>query len=375
MNSKLPQSIYSLFAGFADSVTSEKLRPNYDGSSQTLLRYEPYGVTGFILPWNGPHLLLAFKLAPALMAGNTVVFKAAPETSLDLITFAEAIKEAGFPPGVINFITGGREAGDALVRHPGVSKIGFTGSTDAGRKIAAACGEALKPVSLELGGKSAAIVLDDADIDLLVQHIPQTLIPVNGQACNANTRVLVPRSMEDYVVERLAEGMRNIIVGDPRDEKSVYGPLAAKRQLERVEHYINLGIKEGADLVVGGGRPAGLNRGYYIEPTLSRNVTNDMTIAREEVFGPVLTVIPYDSEKEAIAISNDSNFGLGGIVYTADHDRGVNVARQVETGSIGINRYGVDYNTPFGGYKDSGVGRDLGPEAINAFRQSKAIYV
>lgn len=373
-NSTAPASIYRNFASLADRYVVEEVRPSFNGTT-TVIRQEPLGVVGFILPWNAPHLLLAFKLAPALLAGNTVVFKAAPETSLDLAVFAEAINAAGFPPGVVNFFTGGRLAGDALVRHPQVAKIAFTGSTAAGRNVAEACGRSLKPVTLELGGKSAAILLEDVDIDRFVADIPRTCLSLAGQSCHANSRILAPRGRYEEIVAKVAEAMAGFTVGDPFEPGTVWGPLVAERQRDRVEAYIRSGVDEGAKLVTGGGRPRHLPRGFYIEPTVFRDVDNRMTIAREEIFGPVLGVIPYDDVDDAIAISNDSAFGLGGVVYTEDHDRGVEVARRIESGSIGVNRYGVDYNAPYGGYKDSGLGRELGYEAVNTFRQSKAIYV
>lgn len=374
VNTVAPQAVYNTFAKMGTQFVDEESREGYDGTS-TIIRHQALGVAGFILPWNAPHLLLAFKMAPALLAGNTVVFKAAPETSLDLPIFAEAVAAAGIPPGVINFITGGRNAGELLVRHPDVAKVGFTGSTDAGRAVAATCGQELKPVTLELGGKSAAIVLDDADLDDFTGQLPMSLLPASGQVCYATTRILASRERYDEVVDAVSSTMASIPLGDPSDESSVWGPLVTSSQRNRVQGYIDAGLDEGAKLVIGGGQPSWAHKGFYIEPTVFRDVDNSMRIAREEIFGPVVCIIPFDNEQQAIDIANDSDFGLGGTVHTADHDHGLAIARQIDTGSIGVNRYGVDYNAPYGGFKKSGLGRELGPEAVRSFQQSKSIYV
>ncbi|MGE0214181.1 aldehyde dehydrogenase [Mycolicibacterium sp.] len=373
VNTMAPQAVYDTFARMGAQFVDEEPREGYDGTT-TIVAHQPLGVAGFILPWNAPHLLLAFKMAPALLAGNTVVFKAAPETSLDLPIFAEAVAAAGIPPGVINFITGGRDAGERLVRHPGIAKVGFTGSTEGGRAVAAACGQELKAVTLELGGKSAAIVCEDADLDDFTSQLPMSLLPATGQVCYATTRVLAPRSRYDEVVDAVSSALSAIPVGDPHDPESVWGPIVTARQRDRVQGYIDAGVLEGAKLVTGGGRPPALPTGFYIEPTVFRDVDNAMTIAREEIFGPVVCVIPYDDERHAIEIANDSDFGLGGTVHTADHEHGLDIARQIDTGSIGVNRYGVDYNAPYGGFKHSGVGRELGPEAVRSYQQVKSIY-
>jgi acyl-CoA reductase-like NAD-dependent aldehyde dehydrogenase len=360
---------YRYFAQIGRDFTYEDLRP-----SNTLVRREPLGVVGVIAPWNGPQTLVAWKLAPALAAGCTAVIKPAPETTLDAFLLMDAIAEAGFPPGVVNLITGGRETGAALVEHPGVNKIAFTGSTAAGRAIAAACGAALKPVTLELGGKSAAVLLDDADVDLFASLVPEISAKNSGQVCYSCTRILAPRSRYDEVVEAIVEKMRLGAVGDPMSEATVYGPLVASRQRDRVEGYIAAGRAQGARVALGGGRPADLERGWFVEPTVFDHVSNDMKIAREEIFGPVLSVIPYDGEDEAVAIANDSEYGLGGSVFSADPTRGLAVARRIETGTVGVNGYGIKLDAPFGGVKSSGLGRELGPEGFAAYVQYKSIF-
>jgi acyl-CoA reductase-like NAD-dependent aldehyde dehydrogenase len=302
------------------------------------------------------------------------VLKPAPETSLDAHLLAEAATEAGFPPGVLNVVTGGRDTGMALVSHPGVAKVAFTGSTAAGREIAAQCGTQLKPVTLELGGKSAAIVLEDADLGVLDKQVTRIFSPNSGQVCYSCTRVLAPRSRYDEVVDAVVEGMRGARVGDPMAESTNFGPLVSARQLQRVEGYIELGSAEGADLVLGGDRPADLERGFFVSPTVFRGADNSMRIAREEIFGPVLVVIPYDSDDDAVAIANDSDYGLGGTVFTADPEHGLAIARRVESGTVGINSYEPTLDSPFGGVKGSGLGRELGPESLDAYVEFKSIY-
>ena len=363
--------VLDYYVNLAREFPFEELRQGMLGPS--LVRFEPVGVAAAIVPWNVPLFAIMLKLGPALAAGATVVVKPAPETPLDAAILAELVKEAGFPAGVVNFVPAGREVGEHLVTHPGVDKVAFTGSTAAGRRIASLCGERLRRYTLELGGKSAAIVLEDADVAAMVPALLPAAIMNNGQACIAQTRILAPRARYREVVEALAAALRAVPVGDPADPKTVVGPLVAARQRDRVLGYIDAGKKEGARLVVGGGRPAGLPKGWYVEPTLFADVDNGMTIAREEIFGPVLAVIPYEGVDEAVRIANDSEYGLSGSVWTKNVDSGIDVARRVRTGTYTVNGFMMDFGSPFGGFKASGVGRELGPEGLRAYLESKSI--
>jgi acyl-CoA reductase-like NAD-dependent aldehyde dehydrogenase len=332
------------------------------------VRRAPVGVVGAIVPWNVPQFLIMPKMIPALIAGCTVVVKPAPETPLDAMWLAEMLEEIDLPEGVVSIIPGGTETGDALVRHPGVDKISFTGSSATGRHIASLCGEQLKRVSLELGGKSAAIILDDADIDNTVKHLKTASLMNNGQACVAQTRILVSERRHDEVVDALAEMMSGLQVGDPADEATDVGPLVAQRQQHRVQGYIEAGEDEGARIILGGtDKPR--DRGWYVQPTLFADATNDMKIAREEIFGPVLTVLKYSDEHDAVRIANDSEYGLGGSVWTADVAHGLNIAEQVRTGTFGINMYTLDTTAPFGGFKQSGIGREFGSEGLSEYTE------
>ena len=330
------------------------------------LRRAPVGVVGAIVPWNVPQFLIMPKMIPALIAGCTVVVKPAPETPLDAMWLAEMLEEIDLPEGVVSILPGGRETGEAMVRHPGVDKISFTGSSATGRHIASLCGEQLKRVSLELGGKSAAIILDDADIGHTVKHLKTASLMNNGQACVAQTRILVSERKHDEVVDALAEMMSGLQVGDPADDATDIGPLVAQRQQQRVQGYIQAGVDAGARMVLGGtDKPR--DRGWYVQPTLFADATNDMKIAREEIFGPVLTVLKYSDEADAVRIANDSDYGLGGSVWTADVAHGLEIAAKVRTGTFGINMYTLDTTAPFGGFKQSGIGREFGAEGLSAY--------
>jgi len=363
--------VLDYFTGLARQFPFEEIRPGMLGPA--LVRREAVGVVGAIVPWNVPLFVTMLKLAPALAAGATVVLKPAPETPLDAMLLADAIQEAGVPKGVVNIVPAGREVGEHLVTHAGVDKISFTGSTAAGRRIAALCGERLRRVTLELGGKSAAIILDDADLDQVIPGLLPAAMMNSGQACIAQTRILVSRRRHDAVVDALVTAVRGIKVGDPMEPDTFCGPLVAARQRDRVEGYIALGRKEGARIVTGGGRPAWAKRGWYVEPTVFVGVDNAMRIAREEIFGPVVAVIPYASEDDAVGIANDSDYGLSGTVWTADVDHGVDIARRVRTGTYTVNGFAMEFSAPFGGFKNSGLGRELGPEGLAAYLEPKTI--
>jgi acyl-CoA reductase-like NAD-dependent aldehyde dehydrogenase len=372
----LPAAMLGAFADVAAAHRWEEVRPGYYGQDLTL-RKEPVGVVAAVVPWNMPQFSIVVKLAPALLAGCAVVVKPAPETPLDALLLAEMIDEVGLPPGVVSVLPGGRAVGERLVGHRGVDKVAFTGSTAAGRQVAAACAANLTRVSLELGGKSAAVVLDDADPEAVAAGARVAGLMNGGRACVAQARYLVPESRYAEMVDALAEMVESLVVGDPSDRATEVGPLVARRQQERVRDYIRLGREEGARLVVGGeSLPAGVERGWYVRPTLFADVDNGMRIAREEIFGPVLGVIAYRDEDDAVRLANDSDYGLSGSVWTADVDRGLAVARRVRTGTFGVNQpYSMDPAAPFGGVKASGFGRELGPEGLDEFLDVKAISV
>jgi len=371
--SPAPWMMLNTFLQVAAEYPWEERRQGVLGGD-VIVRREPAGVVGAIVPWNVPQFVIMSKLAPALIAGCTIVVKPSPETPLDAFLMAELLDEAGIPKGVVSVIPAGREVGEHLVRHPGVDKIAFTGSTAAGRRIASICGEQLKRVSLELGGKSAAIILDDADLAATVEGLKFASLMNNGQACVAQTRILASRDRYDEVVDAVSGMVGGLAVGDPENEATEVGPLVAERQQERVEKYIAVGQEEGAKVAVGGnGRPSGLEKGWYVKPTVFSGVDNSMRIAREEIFGPVLAVIPYDDTDDAVRIANDSEYGLAGSVWTGDVDQGLDIARRVRTGTYGVNQYTMDFIAPFGGYKGSGLGREFGVEGLSHYVELKSI--
>lgn len=362
------------YAALISSQPLEERRPALS-SGTTVVRREPVGVVAAVVPWNFPQSLTWFKLAPALAAGCSVVLKPSPETVLDAQLVAEAVRASELPAGVVNVVPGGRETGVYLVGHPGVDKVAFTGSTAAGRTIAEVCGRLLRPVTLELGGKSAAIVLDDADLGSRMSELFSATLLNSGQTCFLSTRVLAPRARYDEIVDVFADLAKGLRVGDPFDPQTQIGPLATQAQRTRVEGFVQTALDEGARLVVGGRRPRAQSRGWFFEPTVFADVDNRSRLAQEEVFGPVLSVTPYDQVSDAMEMANDSDYGLGGTVWTEDEDRGLAVARGVRTGTIGINGYRIDAGAPFGGVKASGLGRELGPEGLASYQQTKSVYL
>jgi acyl-CoA reductase-like NAD-dependent aldehyde dehydrogenase len=372
----LPWTMMNAFCDLAQTHPWRETRPGLYGADITVLR-EPVGVVAAIVPWNMPQFLIVTKLIPALLAGCTVVLKPAPESPLNALLLAEFIAESDLPPGVVSVLPGGGEVGEYLVRHPGVDKVSFTGSTAAGKAVAAACAADLRRVSLELGGKSAAIVLDDAEPAAVAAGVRSASLSNSGQICNALTRILVPRTRAAEFTDALAAEADALVVGDPSDSATQVGPLVAQRQQKRVTEYIERGTQEGARLVTGGtGMPGGMERGWYVKPTVFDQADNSMAIAREEIFGPVLTVIPYSTEDDAVAIANDSDYGLAGSVFTADAERGLAVAAAIRTGTFGVNQgYTMDPFAPFGGVKASGYGRELGREGLDGYTDTKSISI
>ena len=344
------------------------------GGNKVRVVQEPAGVTACVTPWNAPLVLLIYKVAAGLAAGCTIVAKPSPETPIDAYILAECIEAAGIPKGVFNMLPAGREVGDHLIRHPGVDKISFTGSTVAGKHIAGVAAERLARVSLELGGKSAAMILEDADMDHVLKSLVPYSMPITGQVCFSLTRVMVPKSRKAEMIEAYTNAVSKVKVGNPFEADVGMGPLAMQRQLERVQGYIEKGKAEGVTLTLGGGRPADLNRGFFIEPTVFTDVEPNMTIFKEEIFGPVVSFVDYEDEKDMIAKANDTTYGLHGAVYTQDQERGFAVSREYRAGSITINGMQVDIHMPFGGFKQSGLGREGGIEGLETYLETKSVY-
>jgi acyl-CoA reductase-like NAD-dependent aldehyde dehydrogenase len=357
----------------AEGFAFVERRPS-TGAAVGLVAYEPVGVVAAIAPWNGPYGIMLNKVGNALAAGCTIVMKPSPETPLEAYIIAEAAEAAGLPPGVVNLVCGHREASDHLVCNPGVDKVSFTGSTGAGKRIASVCGERIARCTLELGGKSAAIVRDDFPIDAAARLLTGTIVMMSGQVCAMLSRVLVPRHRHDALADAIAAEMRKVVVGHSDDPATGLGPLAMKRQLERVETFIADGRKT-ADLVTGGGRPGHLDRGYFIEPTLFANVRNESRIAQEEIFGPVLSLIPVEDEEDAIRVANESLYGLSGSVLTHDVDAAYRIARRIRTGGVGQNGLRMDFGLPYGGFKQSGLGREGGVEGLMGYLEIKTILL
>jgi aldehyde dehydrogenase (NAD+) len=355
-----------------------KLAAEYEFTSEvgnSLVVREPAGVIGAILPWNYPLFLLVSKVAPALAAGCTVVLKPADVAPGVCFVFAELCEQAGLPAGVFNLVSGGDEAGEAVSKHPGIDVISFTGSTAVGALVAAAASANIARVALELGGKSANIILDDADLEKAVAAGVNNAFLNSGQTCAAWTRMLVPAALQDEACALAEKAVARLTVGHPKDETSRLGPLASAEQRDRVASFIEIGIKEGARLVVGGpGLPDGVDEnGYYVKPTVFADVTPSMRIAREEIFGPVLSIMPYTDEDDAVRIANDTEYGLHGGVFSGDPDRALRVARRLRTGQVDINGGAWNPLAPFGGYKKSGLGRELGEFGIEEFLEIKSI--
>lgn len=344
------------------------------GGTNLLVR-EPVGVVAAIAPWNAPLATMLTKIAPALIAGCTVIMKPAPQTPIEAYIIAECADASGFPPGVINLITAERDASDHLVRHHGVDKVSFTGSLATGQHIASVCGERIGRVTLELGGKSAAIILDDYDLEKAAQSLVGGICVLSGQNCAGLTRVIVSRDRHDELVAHMVKAAEAVTIGDPYDPDIKLGPITMKSQLEKIEGYIKTGVAEGATLATGGKRPAHLERGYYFEPTVFANVDNSMTVAQEEIFGPVLCVIPCDSEEDAIRIANDSPYGLAGAVYTDDTEAAYRIARQVRTGTMGQSAPSASFAIAFGGFKQSGLGREGGTEGLLPYLEAKTVML
>ncbi|WP_223434662.1 MULTISPECIES: aldehyde dehydrogenase [unclassified Pseudomonas] len=360
------------YAQLADTFEFTQVRDTYQGQA-SVVRH-PVGVVALIAPWNAQLPILTYKLGAALAAGCTVIIKSPPESPFDALVLAECAEEAGIPHGVINVVTADREEGAYLVASAGVDKVSFTGSTVVGKDIANVCIQRMARFTLELGGKSAAIMLDDADLQTTVGVLAHFSMPFSGQICFAQTRLLVPRSRHDEFVTAYTQAVAGLTIGDPWDDTTHVGPVAGATQYERVLTYIQTGLEEGARIVTGGARVEGREMGFFIQPTVFVDVTPEMTIARQEIFGPVVVILAYEDEAHALRLANDSDFGLSGSVFSASTERAAAFARQVKTGNVTINGLQMAPNVPFGGFKQSGMGREGGPEGLDAFLESQAIY-
>ena len=366
-------SFYGFYADMAETFDWETAHRPLEGGSIGLLVREPVGVVAAIIPWNGPIFTITHKVAPALLAGCTIVLKASPEAPGAAYIMAEVFEAVGLPKGVVNVVAADRAVSETLVRHPGIDMVSFTGSSAAGKRIASILGERIGRYALELGGKSAAVILDDYDLESAAQSIAGTTCALSGQICSALTRVIVSRDRHDAMVEALAANFSMVNVGDPFDPAVGMGPVAMRRQRDRIESLIQKGREEGATLATGGGRPKHLNRGYFIEPTVFGNVDNNMTIAREEIFGPVVSVIPANDEEHAIRLANDTVYGLNNSVFTNDPDRAYAVGRRLHSGTVGHNVWRTDFSIAFGGFKESGVGREGGVEGVYPYTEAKTL--
>ena len=369
--------VFDYYAGAANKIFGQTVPVSKPGLDLTLR--EPIGVCGLIVPWNFPLLMASWKVAPALAAGNTAILKPASYTPLTALRLGELALEAGIPPGVLNVLTGpGGSAGAALAGHPGVGKIAFTGETTTGQEIMRLASNNVKKVSLELGGKSPNIVFADADLEKFARDSPMSVFDNTGQDCCARSRILVERSVHERVVELFAEATRNIKVGDPSDEATEVGTLVSQKQKDRVKDYLEIGLGEGATIVVGGTEPddPALADGAYLLPTVFDGVDNDMRIAREEIFGPVVSVIPFDTEEEALRLANATPYGLSGSIWSRDIGKALRAAKALQAGVISVNsNSSVHTEAPFGGYKMSGIGRELGMSALDLYTETKNVFI
>lgn len=364
-----------ILAGLADKIGGKTLPVEERRMFNFTLR-ELYGVVGAITPWNSPLMLLTYKLAPAIAAGNTVVAKPSEVTPVTAIRLAELAAEAGFPAGAFNVVTGGGSVGEALSQHDSVDKLAFTGGTDAGRAVGRTAGDRVVPVTLELGGKSANIVFPDADLDTAVTGVVKGIFAATGQTCVAGSRLLVHEDIHDDFVDRLVQRTEDITLGNPFSETVELAPLATERQCDKVAKYVRIAREEGATVRTGGERQTVNDCQQFYPPTILTAVSNDMRVAREEIFGPVLAVIPFEDEDQAVTIANDSPFGLAAGLWTTDLQRGIRLTRRLEAGVVWVNTYRKSsFTTPFGGRKQSGVGREKGVEAIDEYLQTKSVWI
>ncbi|MGE4303665.1 MAG: aldehyde dehydrogenase [Novosphingobium sp.] len=374
MSSAIP-GFFDMYAAMADSGFFEEEHRGTGAGHHSLLVREPVGVVAAIVPWNAPLMLTTLKIAPALLAGCCIILKPSPEAPGEAHMLAEIGREVGLPAGVLNVLVADRDVSEALVRHPLVDKVSFTGSLTAGRKVASICGDRIARCTLELGGKSAAIFLDDYDVEAAARAVAGAAPMISGQVCAALTRIIVTRAQKGKVVEALSTALAAVRVGDPFSDQVDMGPVAGQRQQERVRNFMDRGLAEGATLITGGGRPAGLDRGFFIAPTLFSDVEPDCILAKEEIFGPVLSVIEARDQDHAVEIANASDFGLNAAVFTQDTDRAYAVARRLQSGTVGHNGFRNDFAVAFGGFKKSGIGREGGLEGLRAYTEIKTIVL
>ena len=369
--------VFDYYAGAANKIYGQTIPVSKPGLDLTLR--EPIGVVGLIVPWNFPLLMASWKLGPALAAGNTCILKPASLSPMTAIRLGELALEAGFPPGVINVVTGpGGSAGAAIAAHPGVGKVAFTGETTTGQEIMRLAANNVKKISLELGGKSPNVVFADADLERFAAESPYSVFDNCGQDCCARSRIIVERSVQEKVVEMFAEATRKVVVGDPADDKTEVGTLVSFKQRDRVKDYIEIGLAEGANLVIGGEAPddPALAAGAYLMPAVFDGVSNDMRIAKEEIFGPVVSVIPFDTEAEAIKLANATPYGLSGSIWSRDIGKALRTAKGIQAGVLSVNsNSSVHTEAPFGGYKMSGIGRELGMSAIDLYTETKNVFI